>query len=95
MPSEFEWSDQKDRQLIEQRGISFERVVSAIDEGYLVDIVVHPNAERYPGQRILVVEIDEYLYLIPFVSQPDGTSFLKTIIPSRRATRDYRGRRLQ
>ena len=95
MPGEFEWSDEKERQLIERRGISFERVVSAIEEGHLVDVLVHPNPDRYPGQRIMVVEIDEYLYLVPFVAQSDGTSFLKTIIPSRKATRDYRGRRPQ
>ena len=95
MPTEFEWSEEKDRQLIEQRGISFGRVVSAIGEAYLVDVFVHPNLERYPGQQVFVVEIDDYYYLVPFVTQPDGKGFLKTIIPSRKATRGYRGRRPQ
>ena len=60
-----------------------ESVVSAIEQGALV--VEHPNQHRYPGQLIYVVEIDEYLHLVPFV-ETDGTRFLKTIIPSRKAT---------
>ena len=86
----FEWSDEKNQQLIEQRGLSFEGIVSAIEQGGLVDVLEHPNQARYPGQLIYVVEIDEYLHLVPFVLQTDGTRFLKTIIPSRKATRDYR-----
>ena len=86
----FEWSDEKNQLLIEQRGISFESVVVAIEQGGLVDVLEHPNRERYPGQRIYVVEILGYMYLVPFVVQTDGTHFLKTVIPSRKATRDYR-----
>ena len=89
----FDWSIEKNRQLIEQRGISFERVVSGIEQGNLVDVLDHPNQDRYPGQLIYVVEIGEYMYLVPFVMQADGTRFLKTIIPSRKATRDYGRRR--
>ena len=89
----FDWSMEKDQRLIEQRGISFERVVSAMEQGGLVDVLEHPNRDRYPGQLIYVVEIDEYLHFVPFVTQPDGTRFLKTIIPSRKATRDYLRRR--
>ena len=85
-------STEKNQQLIEQRGISFESVVSAIEQGDLVDVLEHPNQERYPGQMIYVVEADEYLYLVPFVTEADGTRFLKTIIPSRKATRTYRRR---
>ena len=86
----FNWSDEKNQQLIEQRGLSFEGIVSAIEQGGLVDVLEHPNQERYPGQLIYVVEIDEYFHLVPFVLQTDGTRFLKTVIPSRKATRDYR-----
>ena len=57
-----------------------------------MDVLEHPNQERYPGQQIYVVEIDEYIHLVPFVTQTDGTRFLKTIIPSRKATREYRRR---
>lgn len=67
--------------------------MSAIEQGGLLDVVEHPNRRRYPEQRIYVVEIDRYVYLVPFVSEVDGTRFLKTIIPSRKATRDYSRRR--
>ncbi len=89
----FDWSTEKNRQLIKQRGISFERVVVAIEQG-LVDVLEHPNQNDYPGQMIYAVEIDKYIHLVPFVTQTDGTRFLKTIIPSRKATRDYRRRTL-
>ena len=93
MNAGFDWSNDKNRQLIEQRGVSFESVVSAIEQGGLLDVLEHPNQDRYPGQLIYVVELYEYLYLVPFVTQPDGARFLKTIIPSRKAMRDYRRRR--
>ena len=88
----FDWSPRKNEQLIQQRGVSFETAVAAIEQGDLVDVLEHPNQDRYPGQMIYAVEIDEYIHLIPFVAQADGTRFLKTIIPSRKATRDYRRR---
>ena len=88
----FEWSLEKNRQLVEQRGISFERVVSAIEQNGLVDVFNHPNQRRYPGQMIYVVDIEGYLHLVPFVTSADGSRFLKTIIPSRKATRDHRRR---
>ena len=89
----FDWSIEKNQRLIEQRGISFESVVSAIEQGGLMDVLEHPDQDRCPGQLIYVVEIDEYIHLVPFVTRTDGTRFLKTIIPSRKATRDYRRRR--
>ena len=92
MSPEFDWNEEKNRRLVEQRGISFERVVVAIEQGGLVDVLDHPNQERYGGQMIYVVDIDEYLYLVPFVIGADGTRFLKTIIPSRKATRNYQRR---
>lgn len=91
--SSFDWNSEKNQQLAEQRGISFERVVSAIEQGGLVDVLEHPNQERYPGQQIYAVDIEEYIHLVPFVTEADGTRFLKTIIPSRKATRDYQRRR--
>ena len=89
----FDWNLEKNQQLIEQRGISFERVVSVIEQGGVVDVLDHPNQQRYRGQRVYVVDIDGYLHLVPFVTSADGSRFLKTIIPSRKATRDHkRGR---
>ena len=93
MRPDFDWNTEKNQRLVEQRGISFERIVSAIEQGGLVDVLEHPNQARYRGQKIYVVDIEHYLYLVPFVTGADGTRFLKTIIPGRRATRHYRKRR--
>jgi len=84
----FRWSPDKNRLLQEERGLSFETMVVAIEAGGLIDILEHPNPAKYPNQRILVVSTDGYVYLIPFVEEPDHY-FLKTVIPSRKATRDY------
>ena len=88
MVAGFDWNLEKNRQLVEERGVSFESVVSAIERGGLVDVLEHPNQERYPGQMIYVVDIEQYLYLVPLATAADGTRFLKTIIPSRKAMRD-------
>ena len=72
----------------EERQISFEDVVFYIEQGFLLDVLEHPNQEKYQGQKIFVVEIDEYAYLVPFV-EDEREIFLKTIIPSRKATRKY------
>ena len=85
----FHWTTEKNHQLVEQRGVSFESVVSAIEQGGLLDVLEHPNQDRYPGQNIYVVEILGYVHLVPFVTEADGLRFLKTITHSRKATRDY------
>ncbi|MCY3777277.1 MAG: BrnT family toxin [Candidatus Aminicenantes bacterium] len=92
MSASFDWSTEKNQRLIERRGTSFENVVSAIEQGGLLDVREHPNQDRDPGQLIYVVESDESIHLVPFVTRADGTRFLKTIIPSRKATRAYRRR---
>ena len=92
MDTRFDWNSEKNRRLIETRGVSFERIVSAIERGGVVDVLDHPDRERYAGQRIYVVELDRYMHLVPFVDGADGVRFLKTIIPSRKATRDYQRR---
>jgi hypothetical protein len=84
----FRWSSDKNQQLGAQRSIHFDAVVVAIETGGLLDVLAHPNPEQYPGQRILVVEVNQYVYLVPYV-EDDDYLFLKTIIPSRKATRDY------
>ncbi len=71
-----------------ERGVSFEEVLVAISQGAILDVVVHPNNEKYPNQRIFIVSIRGYAYLVPFVETSDEI-FLKTIIPSRSATRRY------
>lgn len=84
----FRWSADKNASLRVERGISFESIVVAIESGGLLDILAHPNQAKYPRQRVLVVCCDNYAYLVPFVEE-DGYFFLKTAIPSRKATRDY------
>jgi uncharacterized DUF497 family protein len=84
----FRWSPEKNETLTSERGLSFESVVVAIASGGLLDILAHPNQAKYPRQRVLVVSWDNYAYLVPFVEEEDHF-FLKTIIPSRKATRDY------
>ena len=86
----FRWSAEKNEQLKLERGVSFEQIVVAVEAGGLLDILAHPNQARYPNQRVLVVASDGYAYLVPFVEQEDHY-FLKTVIPSRKATRDYLG----
>lgn len=82
------WNAQKNDTLKADRGVSFENMVVAIESGGLLDILAHPNQSKYPRQRVLVVAHDSYAYLVPFVEE-DDYFFLKTIIPSRKATRDY------
>jgi uncharacterized DUF497 family protein len=84
----YRWNEKKNEQLKRTRGISFEDIVLAIESDGLLDVVTHPNSRRYPNQKILVVAVMEYVYLVPHVEEPDYL-FLKTIIPSRKATRDY------
>ena len=86
----FDWDDAKNAKLRKERGIGFEDVVFHIERGDLLDILEHPNPERYAGQRIFVVRRDEFVYLVPFV-EDNETVFLKTIMPSRKATKQYLG----
>ena len=84
------WDPDKNRKLIEERGISFEDVVFCLQSGGLLDDITHPNPEKYAHQRVLVVAIEEYAYLIPYIEN-DQEIFLKTVIPSRKATKRYLG----
>jgi uncharacterized DUF497 family protein len=86
----FAWNPVKSRLLREERGIGFEEVLFHIERGDVLDIVAHTNQERYPGQRIYIVDVEGYAHLVPFVESEEEV-FLKTIIPSRKATRDYLG----
>ena len=84
----FRWSPEKNDILRQERGITFEEVTVAIEAGRLLDVLAHPNPRKYPRQKVLVVDIASYACLVPFVEEDDHF-FLKTIIPSRKATRDY------
>ncbi|ABK98574.1 BrnT family toxin [Pelobacter propionicus] len=82
------WNSDKNVALKIERGVSFEEVLVAISQGALLDVVIHPNEEKYQNQRIFIVRIRGYAYLVPFV-ETDGEIFLKTVIPSRNATKRY------
>ena len=84
----FRWNPAKNDALKAERGLSFEGITVAVESGGLLDILDHPNKAKYPNQRVLVVTFDNYAYLVPFVEEEDHY-FLKTIIPSRKATREY------
>ena len=84
----FRWNHEKNEALKIQRGISFEEIVLAIEADGLLDELRHTNPDKYPNQSILVIALDAYVYLAPCVEEPDYY-FLKTVIPSRKATRDY------
>ncbi|EAQ76440.1 MULTISPECIES: hypothetical protein [unclassified Synechococcus] len=84
----FAWRPEKNAQLLAERRLCFEAVVVAIEAGDLLDVLEHPNPQRYPGQRILVVRLHGYIHLVPMIETEEHL-FLKTIIPSRKANRVY------
>lgn len=85
----YKWNKEKDIILKKQRGIGFENVVEAIDSGNLLDVYDHPNKQEYLKQKIYVVKMHAYVFLVPFVR--DGSDiFLKTITPSRKAKKIYK-----
>lgn len=85
----FEWNEEKNIWLQKNRGISFEAVQTAIQAGGLLDIHAHPNKKRYPNQQILVVALHDYAYIVPCVPKENDVWFLKTVIPSRKATQKH------
>ena len=84
----FDWNEEKNKQLKLERNISFERVVIAIEAGDILDILEHPDKEKYSKQFLIIVEIDSYAYVIPSVIAGEYW-FLKTIFPSRKYTKKY------
>ncbi len=84
----FTWNSNKNEKLKKDRAVSFEQIVLQIEEGKVLDILEHPNQEKYRNQKIFVVELNDYIHLVPFVEE-DEFVFLKTIIPSRKATKKY------
>lgn len=84
------WNAEKNQQLMSERGVSFEDVMFALQSGGLLDDGPHPNESKYPTQRLLVVQIADYAWLVPYVEN-DQEIFLKTVIPSRKATKKFLG----
>jgi uncharacterized DUF497 family protein len=85
----YSWNPEKNEKLILERGISFEEIVLNIELGHEIEIYDHPNQQKYPGQKISAVNVEDYVYFVPFIESEDGI-FLKTIIPSRKATKRHR-----
>jgi uncharacterized DUF497 family protein len=85
----YEWDPQKNEWLKEERNISFEKILFHLARGDVWKLADHPDQENYPGQKIYFVIVDEHIYLGPHVIEKDYI-FLKTIIPSRKATRAYK-----
>jgi len=84
----FSWDPEKNEKLKAQRGVSFDDIVLRLERGDVLDILEHPDQERYERQRLFVVKIEEYVYVVPFVEEEEQV-VLKTIIPSRKATKKY------
>lgn len=87
---ELRWNPEKNQKLIEERGISFENVADYIERGEILEIFPHPNQSKYPGQKVFGIKIINYVYLVPFI-ETELEIFLKTIIPSRQATKKLGG----
>ena len=88
MVKHFDWNETKNAKLKAERDIYFEDVLAAIDAGKVLDDISHPNPLRYMTQRVLIIEIDEYAYIVPYV-EDEVKIFFKTIVPSRKATKKY------
>ena len=84
----FAWDEDKNNLLKETRNISFEEIVLSLSNNKLLEVVEHPNKQKYPNQRIFIVEVRDYAYIVPFV-EDEEKYFLKTIYPSREATKKY------
>ncbi|HJT23312.1 MAG TPA: toxin [bacterium] len=84
----FSWNPHKNEKLIRERGISFEAILTSIQSGGLLDVTEHPNPRKYPGQKVFVIQAYDYVFLIPFEEKEEAIRLI-TIIPSRKAARQY------
>ncbi len=85
----YEWNPDKNEWLKRERNVSFEAIVFHLSEGDIWKVADHPNQSDYPGQRIYFVIVDGYIYMVPHLIEQDHV-FLKTVIPSRKATKDFK-----
>ncbi len=86
----FRWDLKKNEQLKSERNICFEDVVYFIEKGNLLDIIDNPNQTKYKGQKIYIIKINKYVFMVPFYEDKDG-NYLITIIPNRKLTKKYLG----
>ncbi len=87
------WSKRKNEFLKKTRNISFEQVEEKIANNEILDRFIHPDQNKYPGQYVIVIEFDNYAYIVQFDIDEDGDYLLRTVIPSRMATKKYLGGR--
>jgi uncharacterized DUF497 family protein len=86
----FKWNIEKNRLLKSERDVCFEDVVTLIYDDKVLDIIKHPNSEKYPNQKLYIVRLNNYVHMVPFVKENDEI-FLKTIVPSRKMNKQYKG----
>ena len=86
----FDWNDEKNELLKKERNLTFEEIVFHVTHDGLLAVIQHPNKQKYPNQKLFVVNVEGYVCLVPFV-EDDEIIFLKTIFPSRKMTRKYLG----
>jgi len=84
----FSWDIEKNEKLKAERNIPFEEIVFYVERGQVLDVLEHPKKKKYPDQFIFVIPVEDYVYLVPFV-EGENEIILKTIIPSRKATKHY------
>lgn len=84
-----EWSPEKNQNVIDRHGVSFEEILTAILNDRTIGVLRHPNEKKYPNQEILLIWYNEYVYVVPYVVSEKGDIFLKTLYPSRKYTRKY------
>lgn len=84
----YQWDDEKNASLKETREVCFEQVILHIENGGVLDVIAHPNASKYPHQKVMILNINGYAYAVPFI-ESGKERFLKTIIPSRKLTKEY------
>jgi len=82
------WNPDKNELLKHTRGISFNDIVYYLEHGHLIEIIEHPDQDLYKNQKMYIMNISDYIYLVPFMESEDEI-FMKTIIPSRKATKQY------
>ncbi|MBA3724345.1 MAG: BrnT family toxin [Candidatus Levybacteria bacterium] len=83
-----DWDEEKNKKLKKERGVSFEEVLIFIQKEKVLEVIDQPNQKRYLNQKIFIVIIDNYVYMVPFKEDTEKF-FLKTIIPSRKMTKKY------
>jgi len=85
----FNYNIEKNAYLLKYSGIGFEEIIEEINNGNLLTIKLHHNQDKYPGQKIMYVRCLDYVYLVPYIRESNGTIFLKTLFPSRKATKMF------